>query len=110
MLRTFKNLSTSDINNIIQLRREIYLANLKDFCIPINGAIENIKKYSRITHLYLATTNDCDVTYKLLNHLLILDYFKEIFCRDDVEIENSSLKNYTDITKNKYYSRKVCCC
>ena len=93
----FNYLSDIQIKNIIKKRRKIYLQNLSKYCVPIDGALELINKYTDKTELYLATTNDREITESLIAHLSLQKAFKSIFCRDDVEIENSTLKNYNNI-------------
>ena len=71
----FKELNDDQISEIISLRHDKYLANLNKYCIPIPFVIDLIKiLYSKHKRLAIATTNDKNITIKMLDHFNITNY------------------------------------
>ena len=79
---------------IVAERQKRFLSNLNKYCIPFPGSQEVVRNLSSYYSLYVATTNETAIAVKLLKHLGIHQYFKDVFGRNITEVQTDSLKNY----------------
>jgi beta-phosphoglucomutase-like phosphatase (HAD superfamily) len=79
---------------IVSKRHQQYLADLQKYCIPFPDSLDVIRNLSSRYTLYIATTNDPAIAEKLLVHLRVRQYFKEIFGRNITEYQTDNIKSY----------------
>ncbi len=104
----FPKLSES-FEKIIKKRHSIYMDNLDKYCKSYPNTVETIKKFHKEGwRLYLATTNDLQITLKLLKHLDIEEYFSIIMGRETTEIKETNLKSYKQVFRKLNVSPNDC--
>ncbi len=96
----FKSLSETDINKIISERKKIFLSNLDKYCIVYPGAVETLRDLHKAGfELILATSNDMQLTKKLLEYHGIIKFFQKIFTREQTENKYTKTKDYRLVLK-----------
>ena len=91
-------LSEDDIEEIVKKRRTIYLQNLEKYCVPYELAIDTISDLKNNDFkLYLATINERHIINRLLDYLNIQNCFIKIFSGEDIDLENTSGKDYKHV-------------
>lgn len=93
---------------IVAVRQKRFLSNLKRYCIPFPGSYHVIRSLSSYYSLYVATTNETAIAVKLLKHLGIHQYFKDVFGRNITEVQTDSLKNYKATLSKMNISARDC--
>lgn len=99
----FKQLSNSDIEKIINKRRDIYLSNIEKYCKFYPNAIESLYGLKEKYELILATTNSSETIRTIINQFDLDGLFIKLYTREDIDNEKG-IKDYTRITKDLKYN------
>ncbi len=88
------------IHDIIAKRRYFFFRNLDKYCIEYPGAVETIKDLHKAGYeLSLATSNDAQMTKKMLKHIGITEFFHNVLSREQTENQLTGKKDYGQVLK-----------
>ena len=110
ILRTyFPQLSEESIKEIVMKRKYEFLKHLDKYCHVYPEAIQTITDLHAIgKRLYIATTNNLEITEKLLDFIMIKNKFEKIFTRETIVSADNHFKNYSYIIKSINEDKETC--
>ena len=79
------NLSKEKINNLVIEKQKIFSNKIEESLKPVDGAVDFLNFVKNKYHLCVASSGSKNNVFKGLKILGLLNYFKYIFCAEDVK-------------------------
>lgn len=96
----FPEFTDTERSAIYDRRMGLYLGNLSTYCSLLPGVFELITGlHSRGKRIIAVTTNTQNTTREILKYYGLSEFFTGYYCREEIEVAGSSLKNYSLVTE-----------